>query len=189
MAKRSRAKAPIAGLGLGKIKRRDVGGRPAKPVDESIMALERRCVALGIPKSPESIRNVRAPWYGCHAGRAIASLPDVETLWGAIVHMRKVILAYDRSIGAPSRNAKCMSILQPVDALEATASSPAYDDRSDQEKARAAQSAYMRLQGWLDSEKMAAGDTKRAVWDDAEHFNAGNLALGLRAVVRGIKGE
>lgn len=187
MAKK-KAKTPIAGLGLGAVRQARYKGRPvpAKPIDESVMALERRCVATGIKPTPENIRNVRAPWYGCHAGRAIAPMPDVETLWGAIVHMRKVILAYDRSIGAPNRHAKCMSILQPVDAMEA---SPAYDDRSDEDKARTAQSAYMRLQSWLDREKMAVGDCKRAVWDDAEHFDAGNLVIGLRAVVKGIKGE
>lgn len=141
----------------------------------------------------EQLRDLRAPWIGCNAGRAMASIVKADTdrqdMWTAIQHMRRVQAAYDRSIGAPNRHAQCLRLLAPVDAMEADATSPPLDTRSDEERARQAVAAWMQVQGWLDHAKDAAGMCKRVVIDDETCRDASAMVRALHCVVDGIKGR
>lgn len=141
----------------------------------------------------EQLRDLRAPWHGCNAGRAMASAVtgdrDKSELWTAICHIRKVQAAYDRAIGAPTRHAQCLRLLLPLEAMEADASSPPVDLRSDEEKQRQAVSAWMKVQGWLDHAKADAGECKRVVIDDERCRDPDALVRALQCVVDGIKGR
>ena len=63
--------------------------------EPSIQTLQARCRHMGKEITPANIRDMRAPWWGCYAGRLIAQEPMTEQerlhLWDAIQHMRKVI--------------------------------------------------------------------------------------------------
>ena len=141
----------------------------------------------------KQMRELRAPWNGCNAGRAMASIVKADTsrqdLWTAIQHMRRVQAAYDRSIGAPNRHAQCLRLLAPVDAMEADATSPPLDTRSDEDRARQAVAAWRQVQGWLDHAKDAAGMCKRVVIDDDTCRDASAMVRALHCVVDGIKGR
>ncbi len=111
-------------------------------------------------------------------------------LWQAVPHMRRTVAAYDRACGAPSRHPKCLSILTPPDRLEATAESPAWDDRPQDERDRAAIAAYMTLQGWLGHcDTRAASACNRAVVDDAGVSDLPGIIAALMCVVDGRAGR
>ena len=147
--------------------------------------------------------DLRSAMAGDDLGRAIlkadvARLPDGKpdpacnpgVLWDAVCHMRRTVAAYDRACGAPSRHPKCLSILTPPDRLEATAESPAFDDRPQEERDRTAVSAYMALQGWLghvDGRARSAG--LRAVVDDAGVNDLPGIILALQCVADGRAGR
>lgn len=195
-AERKRRKKQAADpFALAPVERREKSGRKQRePADRdpSIIALEVRCNQAQRAVTPEAIREMRAPWWGCNAGKAIASLhPDERAhLWDAICHMRRVITAYDRAIGAPSRHAVCMRLLAPVDALEADASSPPLDERTEAEKQRQAVSALMALEGWLGyADKQAASEAKRVVWDDGAVADRNRLLNALRCASDGMRGQ
>lgn len=186
--------------------------------DADVTALEARCRQLGmkvikVPKVPEKdtpedrkarhiarqdrarqLREMRAIWYGCYAGRAMAAQAggDLERaeLWDAIQHMRKVQVAFDRSIGAPKRHAQCLRLLLPIEAMQADASSPAHDSRSEAEKYTQATSALMKLETWLGYvDKDAASICKRCVIDDHPCMDAEAMIRALRCVSDGMKGR
>ncbi len=111
-------------------------------------------------------------------------------LWQAVTYMRSTVRAYDRACGAPSRHPKCLSILTPPDRMEATAESPAFDDRPQEERDRSAVAAYMTLQGWLGyCDKSAAAACKRAVVDEAGVSDLPGIILALQCVVDGKAGR
>jgi hypothetical protein len=70
-------------------------------------------------------------------------------LWNAVKHARQTQERFDRAIGAPPRHAKVASILAPVSAMEADASSPALDLRTPEERVRQDTAAQMRMEGWI----------------------------------------
>ena len=104
--------------------RREADGRPAREKAADRQTLESRCIRLGLPVTPEGLRDARAPWYGCKAGIAMASHTEAHNdrlrLWDAITHMRRTVAAYDAAIGAPRRHAVCMNLLTPPEPDRAT---------------------------------------------------------------------
>lgn len=142
-------------------------------------------------KRDAQLRDLRAPWHGCNAGRAMAdSVPekDRQRLWGAICHIRKVWTDFDRAIGAPRRHAVCLRLMAPSDPLEADAATPAADLRTDEEKNRQARRAMKTLQGWLRQAGTAAGMCVAVVVDDEECRSPAQLVSALKVVARGIDG-
>lgn len=196
-AAKRKAKKTGCGLpGLAPVKRREPNGRAQREsVDrgEDRLALKARCRQRGLEATAANIRDSRAPWWGCEAGRAMAGAVEAHgervRLWDAIQHMRRVIVAYDAAIGAPSRHAKCLRLLVPLDALEATADTPPLDDRSPEDRHRQAVAAYMRLEGLLArADKIAAGQTKRSVWDDATVRDVPGFVSVISCVADGMAG-
>lgn len=142
----------------GGVSRRVRPGQGARtdiaPDDAQSVALTARLVHMGLPDTPENRALVRWQAAGCAVGQRLiadsAIKPGTRTLlWEAATHMRRVWLAYDRVIGAPSRHATCLRIMTGAETLAADASSPPLDMRSDEDKHRQAVAAYMRVHGWL----------------------------------------
>ncbi len=195
--KQKRDKGKEDPFALKEIPPREKSGRAHRPReyrDPSIETLKTRCRHMGKSITNANLRDQRAPWWGCYAGRVIgdAMLAEHERqeLWGAITHMRKVITAYDAAIGAPRRHAVCLRLLSPTDAMHADASSPAVDDRDPVTKQRQSTSALMVLETWLgQGDKIAAGMAKRVVWDDQICQDHAGLIDALRNVAWGMKGK
>lgn len=199
-------------MGLAPTPKRPARGRARMAeIAADVPALEARArkvgiaiahVADGAPKAVRKaaadaraaqLREMRAPWYGCNAGRAMAASVTGEggraDMWAAICHIRATQAAYDHACGAPSRHAKCLSLLAPTDAVTADAASPPLDLRSDGDKARQAVSAWMQMQDWLSCAGPAAGECRRTVVDDETCRDRDGLIRALRCVVDGIKGH
>ena len=131
---------------------------------------------------------------GCAVGRKLMldHIPDRDSLWEAVKHMRRVVVAYDRSIGAPSRHAQCLRIMLPSERMEASASSPAPDLREPEERDRQAQAAWMALKGWLSHADCAAREAcTKAVVDEPDEPIAdwSGVVLALRCVSEGLRGQ
>ncbi|MDO5644019.1 MAG: hypothetical protein Q4G26_16715, partial [Paracoccus sp. (in: a-proteobacteria)] len=139
------------------------------------------------------IRDMRAPWYGCNAGRAMAAQVSADferaDLWSAICHIRATQIAYDRAIGAPNRHAQCLRLLAPVDALHADATSPPLDMRTDDERKRQAVTAWRIVERWMMASGVAAGECRRVVIDDQRCRDPRKVVRALYCVVDGIKGR
>ena len=162
--------------------------------DADTPVLAARCRQAGKPITEATMREAKAQWNGCNAGRAMAAQVSGEIeraeLWDAIQHMRKVQAAFDRAIGAPNRHAQCLRLLLPNEAMEADAATPPKDDRTDGEKYTQAVSALMSLEGWLGYvESDASSVCKRCVIDDATCMDAEAMVRALRCVSDGIKGR
>lgn len=195
---RRRTKKELAGMPeLAPVKRREPNGRAKRTVDDrdpSAAPLAVRCRQNGLTDNAAGRREARSPWYGCAAGRAMAAAvsdhDDRARLWDAIQHMRRVQVAHDRAIGAPVRHAKCLRLLVPIEALSADAETPPLDERTDEEKQRAATSAMMRLEGWLGyTDKAARSEALRVVIDDGEARDIVGLLSALLCVVDGMAGR
>jgi len=162
--------------------------------DPAIETLKARCRQMGKEITKATLRDMRAPWWGCNAGRAMAGLADSDAeraeMWDAICHMRRVVTAYDAAIGAPKRHATCLRLLAPIAALEADASTPPSDERTPREKQDDACAAIMRLEGWIGmADRLAITEAKRVVWDDAMVGDAQGLIAALRCVADGLFGR
>lgn len=159
-------------------------------------ALAARARHAGKTNTAENRKAVSGPEFGCSVGRAIMAdrieAGDKSDLWQAVCHMRRVWVAYDRAIGAPSRHAECLAILAPVDAMTADASSPAPDFRSQEDRDRQAVAAYMTLRGWL-GHCDGAAQKAAIVWvvdmPDAPFNGYEAIKRALLCVVDGIKGR
>lgn len=191
--KRKKRKTAASPFDLAPTPRREADGRPARDKSPDRQTLEARCARLGLPVNAGTLRDARAPWYGCAAGQAMASAAsdhnDRLRLWDAITHMRRTVAAYDAAIGAPRRHAVCMNILTPSEPMQADAASPAPDMRDDATKARQAVSAYMRLQGALDIDKASGSVAKAVVIDDAPCKSPALLIAALSRVSNLISGN
>lgn len=195
--------------------------RAATEAGADIAALEARCRQAGIeivtvpnaPKKPGDdtnelrearrqarhrralqMRDTRAPWNGCEAGRAMARLIGDErergALWDAIQHMRAVWLAYDRAMVAPHRHAQCLRLLAPTEAMQADASTPPSDPRSEAERYRQAKAARETVARWLRG--VVVRDAMiciSVVIDDARCRDAEALIRALRCVADGMAGR
>lgn len=175
--------------GLAVIK---VPEKPERPEDDTKDARAMRRKAL-LARSAQ-LRDMRAQWRGCEAGRALASEVKEEglrtQLWDAIQHMRRTVLAYDRALGAPNRHATCLRIMLPSETMEANAATPAIDVRTDEEKYRQAISGWMGMHGWLGYvEGRAASVTLRTVIEDQPCRDPKALVRALHCVADGIAGR
>lgn len=184
---------------LAPVPRRELDGdstrkkRDTTPKGADRPALMKRASMTGQTITEATIRDMRAPWYGCEAGRAIAAHTkhdhEREKLWAAVCHMRRVVTAYDRAIGAPNRHAQCLRLLTPLERFEANASSPPLDDRTDAEKQRQAVAASVHLKAWLTYvDYAAASEAIRVVIDDEPVRDATGLMIALRCVHEGMEG-
>lgn len=192
-ARRRHRKAP-PGCELPETPHREPNGRKSRPEDQRGLTLATRCRHAGLDDTADNRRAVSAPEYGCAVGRAIMAGDRAERadLWQAVCHMRRVWVAYDIAIGAPSRHAKCLAILTPTEALTADAASPPPDLRTPEERHRQAVSAYMALRGWIGHVDNAAESAViRAVVDEPDEVlrNWPAIRLALLCVVDGIKGR
>lgn len=182
---------------IAPVPRHEANGKPSrrgKPRTLDIETLKSRCIRMGKSVTPANIREMRAPWWGCAAGRTIgqAVMADNERqdLWAAIVHMRRVITAHDAAYKKPRRHAVCLRLLAPVDEMSATAETPPADLRSDEDRQRQADAALMKIDTWLGyADKPAMGEAKRVVWNDAICVDPEGLIVALRCVSDGLKGK
>lgn len=143
-------------------------------------------------KRAVQLRDLRAPWHGCNAGRAMAdNTPEGERqrLWSAICHIRKVWTDFDRAIGAPRRHAVCLRLMAPTEALAADSASPPLDLRTDEEKSRDAIKTMRKLQGWLRQAGAAAGMCVGVVVDDERCRHPQQLVAVLKVIAKGIDGR
>lgn len=134
-------------------------------------ALQARTRVFGAPATQDAKKASGDPLWGCSVGRMLLAEPDTHRadLWNAAQHARKTQLAYDRAIGAPSRHAQCLRILLPLAAMEADASSPAPDFRTEEDRNRQAVSAQMRLEGWIGhTDNRAVSAFKQSVINDPD---------------------
>jgi hypothetical protein len=163
-----------------------------QPETSGLQALIARCRHAGVEPTADRIREMRAPWNGCNAGRAMAAevLEERErgALWDAIQHVRRTVAAYDRAVGAPARHPVCLRLLLPLEALTADAATPPADDRTEAERERQAVSAWTAVKGWLGH---APTPVASAAWacivDDAPARSG--LVDVLRRVADGIAGR
>ena len=191
------AAAKAAGVpALADIGRRQPNGQPYRSpeYDPQRKTLEARCRHMNVKVNRETLRDASGPWWGCHAGKAMAAAVKDHNqriaMWDAICHMRRVQVEFDRAIGAPDRHAQCLRLLLPIEPMEADSTTPPLDERTPQERQRAAEAAIMRLEGWLGyTDGMAASEAKRAVIDDHEVRDAAGFLSALRCVADGMSGR
>ncbi|MGR3480867.1 hypothetical protein [Salipiger marinus] len=196
-AKKSAVSSGIDLPELAPVKRREPNGqarRTAGDRDASVAVMKVRCRQVGLQPGAANLREVRGPWFGCSAGRAMAAIvtdhEERAELWDAIQHMRGVQGFYDAVIGAPSRHARGMRLLLAPEALETDADTPPVDDRTDEEKLRDATAARMRLEGWLGyTDKAARSAAMSAVLDDCAPGDAEGMVTALRCVSDGLYGR
>lgn len=194
-AKRTQAALRAALPELAPVARKQGNGRTYRnPIQRNPQAemLKARCRRWSIPSS--KWRDMRDPWWGCEAGGAMAlAVPDRHdrlVLWDAICHMRRVITAFDRVIGAPSRHAQCLRLLLPLDELSADASSPPLDERTDEERQDAAVRDLQWLEEWMGRAGEAAQlEACRVVWDDQPARNVEAMLRALWNISDGICGH
>lgn len=193
--------APLPALAPIKPQRRR--GRPRKRESETpgedIRSLETRArhASITLPHDDaareKALRDLRAAWHGCLAGRMMARAADHDReradLWDAIQYIRRTQDAYDRAIGAPNRHAQVMRLMAPPSELHADAASPPIDLRSDVERADQARRTMKILQSWLRLAGAAAGPAMTLVVDDQPGCTPAMLMHTLRIVSDGIRGK
>ncbi|MDT1061183.1 hypothetical protein RM190_04880 [Paracoccus sp. CPCC 101403] len=192
-----RIKRARQSIDLAPTPKREKSGRPTRKGQArtpDIETLKARCIQMGKSINPANLREMRAPWWGCYAGRVIGSeiMSDDERrdLWTAINHMRRVVTAHDAALGLPRRHAVCLRLLAPVDEMTTNADAPAPDYRTDEEKQRKATAELMTMEGWLGyTDKRAMGEAKRVILRDEGCVDPEGLLLALRCISDGIKGR
>ncbi len=162
--------------------------------DPSKPAIAVRCRIMGKDATEVNMRDARAPWNGCNAGRAMADLVagdrDRGALWDAIQHMRRVWIAYGRAMGAPNRYAQSLRLLAPTDAMQADATTPPADLRSEEDRYRQAVSAREAVRGWLaHTDAYAAAICIATVLDDSRCIDGDAMVRALRCVADGMAGR
>lgn len=193
---RKAAKKARGQFDLAETPKREKSGRSYRAPDQTDARadqLKARCRQRGLTANAENRRKMSAPWNGLPEGAAIENASGEEArqrLWSASQHILKTWLAYYRAHGMPSPYAKCMSILAPTDAMEADASTPPRDDRTDEEKQRASVSAKMQIEGWLGRiSAFAAGECKQVVLGGRDVKDEAGLLAALRVVADGLDGK
>ena len=185
-----KARAATITLPLGETApQRPAQGQRQRKEPADMVAIQARIRQTGLTAD-----QARHEMAGCAVGRKLMldHIADKDDLWQAVKHMRKVVVAYDRSIGAPNRHAQCLRIMLPTERMEADASSPAPDLREPEARDRQAQATWMALKGWLSHADSAARVAcTRAVVDEPDEPIADwtGVVLALRCVVDGIKGQ
>lgn len=184
-----------AAVALAPTPRRSPGGR-AKRVAATVGAnaaretLVTRCNMAGMEVTKANLREAKAPWWGCCAGRIIrdADLTEKErkAYWDAICHMRKVVVAFDAALGIPKRHAICMNLLVASGWAAPVQSTETADERKVRTEA-----AVMQIENWLGKlvDKPAASAAKRCVIDDIPVSDQVGVLLALKAIVIGMTGK
>ena len=189
-AQRRTARAATITLAGGETAhQRPTQGQRERKEPADMVAIHARIRQTGM--TPDQARHEMG---GCAVGRRLMldHVSDRADLWQAVRHMRRVIVAYDRAIGAPSRHAQCLRIMLPTERMEASASSPAPDLRDPETRDRQAVAAWTALKGWLSHADYAARVAcTRAVVDEPDEpiSDWTGVVLALRCVVEGIKGQ
>ena len=146
----------------------------------------------------KALDTARAPWFGCSAGRAISQTPairlaladkalDVQTLWDAVQRVRAIYARYWHAIGAPSPYARGMNLeLMPEEfGSDGVEVEGGWDDRTEEERVKAATDAMMHLEGVLGMAGYGvASEVKAVVLGDQTVKHLDRLLAGLAAVVR-----
>lgn len=197
-AERKRRKKRMITLAGGKqveqaakgLPRLHAAGRDDDPTQTARTARMNHLTAAGVT-SPE--QHVTSPMAGCVVGRLLLAddiePEDRDDLWRAVCHIRRTWVAYGRAIGAPNRYAQCLRILLPADQFTVSPESPAFDDRPQDERDRAAVSAFQRTHGWL--MRGSARDLQAcigAVVDDQPGHDWQAVKRALSLVSRGLSG-
>lgn len=162
--------------------------------DADIPALQARCRQRGREITEAELRDAKAPWHGCEAGRAMAgAVEDDKTrtaLWDAIQQMRRIVLSYDRALGAPNRHAECLRLMLPTEPMEADAETPPRDERTEEDRYRQAIASWTQMHGWLGYvEGYAASVALRTVVDDQRCADPSALIRALHTVHDGMSGR
>ena len=170
----------------------DAGCPPRE--DATRVVIDARLRLAGKADTPDNRKDMRSQMRGCSIGRALQARggEDMPDLWQAVQHMRRTDAAYRGVHGLPSPHAKVAGILAPTDVMETSAEAPPADLRSVEEKSRAATSAYMAVQGWLDyTDKHAASCAKAATVfaPDEPIRDLPAVIRALQCVVDGSKGN
>lgn len=192
-AQRRKARAEYISLPGGETAPQMPAGRDRRHTNQGENPMQ-TAINARIRQTGLSQDDAKTPMAGCAVGRRlmIDHTPDRAELWQAVQHMRMTWLAYDRANGSPNRHAQCLRIMAPTPALHADASSPAPDLRTQDERDRAAVTAWMRLQGWLSYTDAAAyGAAVRHVVDEPDQPVSDwcGIVLALQCVSDGIKGR
>ena len=190
-AKKARNKFDIA-----ETPKREKSGRAYRAPDQTDARagqLKARCRQRGISTGADNRRKMSAPWNGMAEGAAIESVKGEQAqqrLWNASQHMVRTWTVYYRAHAMPPPYAKCMSILAPTDAMEADASTPPRDDRTDEEKQRASVTAKMQVEGWLGRiSAFAASECKQVVLGGRDVKDEAGLLAALQVVADGLDGK
>ena len=193
MTKRNRKSRKISLPGGKSVNPPPAAGRPPRE-DATRVVIDARLRLAGKADTPDNRKDMRSQMRGCSIGRALQARggDDMPDLWQAVEHMRRTDAAYRGANGLPSPHAKVAGILAPTDAMETSADAPPADLRSPEDKARAATSAYMAVQGWLGWCDKHAGSCAKAATIFTPDEPIRDLAAVIRAlqcVVDGIKGN
>lgn len=193
-AARKKAKAGEVppGFELRPVVKREGNGRASRaaiPRDPQTEMLKARCRRWGKPTS--HWREMQDPWWGCEAGGAMAMatarLSDRKALWDAICWMRRTVINFDRSIGAPDRHAQCLRLLVPIGETHADSTTPAMDERSDEQKQDDAVLGLQWLEEWIGrAGPAAATECRRVVLDDQRARDVVGMVTALAHISRFI---
>jgi len=152
-------KAELAGVpGLAPVERREKDGRirrstkPGYERTEADVALRARCRQMGWKARPEDMAKARAQSLECDAGRVLHLLCDrpdeVARLWSAFAGLCGAHAAYARRYLGVRLHPKTAKIEMLIERFEISGDDD-LDLRSEEEKARAAVTNWMRWQGYL----------------------------------------
>jgi hypothetical protein len=145
-------------------------------------AAQARCRLMGWPDTPENRKRALADHMGCTAGRAIDGHPDRADLWAAIKLVAATYARYWRAIGAPPPYAKAARLTYLPDILGSDGvEASRWDDRSEEERVRAATAAMMRVEQALGMVG-AAAEVKGVVLADEPVRDFARFVAGLRRV-------
>lgn len=175
--------APVKSRKRGKARMIEMHG--ATNVDESLPAMRARCRRAGVEATEAAIRDARALWMGCEAGRVMCEMvkhhDERSRLWDAMQRIRCVYAAYDRAMGAPVRHAQSLRVMLPVDEMQTNADAPAPDLRDDQQRYDDALRAWSSLQSGMGRYgRYAALVTERCVVDNQPCSQPEAMMLVLR---------
>lgn len=169
---------------------RQPNGQPSRISQERQEEAQRtvalgRCRIMGWEPTAENVKRALADHMGCTAGRAIDHEPAEARaeLWAAIKRIGQTFARYWQAIGAPPPYAKAAMLAylpEPTgsDGVEASR----WDDRSEQERVRAAADAMMHMEGRL-RVAGAAAEVKAVVLHDADVQDYERFVRGLKAAL------
>lgn len=163
---------------------------------KALAKAERQVEHANAAATAKALREIAAPWFGCPAGRAIASAPalksdlagmDVPTLWDACQRVRAVYARYLAAIAAPSPYAAGMNLeLMPEEfGSDGVEVDGGWDARTEDERVKDATRAMMHLDQVLGmAGEGVLAEVKAVVLRDEAVRHLDRLIVGLAAVAR-----